>query len=291
MPKDVPEEVRCGAVLVGDDLSTDGLATWFEQEREAFFNSDAGNSDVDPWYGYMRYVNRLLGFSRISGVSSSVSSVLVLGPGSGIEIEDFAKEHPSWMLSFLEASESFSLELRRKWPTSTVVAPQISGDIALQDETQGLVCAFSVLHHIPNVSKVMREIFRVTKPGGTLLVREPCSSMGDWRGARSATPNERGIARKLMVEIAERAGFELRRSPVPILLEPINKMLKKTIGFGAIPWPLLYFADRAASWILSLNDHYWRDSWLKKIGPSSYFYVFVKPGSQDLMSERSSRRD
>lgn len=110
------------------------------------------------------------------------------------------------------------------------------------------------------------------------MFREPCSSMGDWRHPRSATPNERGISRKLLVDIANRAGFLVERDPIPVLLEPINTLLKKTIGFKRVPFPVLYRIDRMLSGLVSLNDYYWRDSWLKKIGPSSYFYLFRKKG-------------
>lgn len=143
--------------------------------------------------------------------------------------------------------------------------------------SQDVVCAFSVLHHIANVSKVIREIGRVTQKGGVLLVREPCSSMGDWRKPRSATPNERGIPKSLMIEFAKNAGFDLVEPAVPILFEPFNRLIKRTIGFGYINFSILYLFDAITSKVLSYNDHYWRDSLRKKLGRSSYFYVFKKP--------------
>lgn len=276
LPSEVGEDIRSGRVLVGDDFTQDQLERWFAQEQEAFFHDDAGNSDRDPWYAYMRYVNTRLGFERVRETGSRPESVLVLGPGSGIEIEEFAANHPDWQLNFLEASSNFSTELRRKWPAAVIVPPRASGDIDLLDESQTLVCAFSVLHHIPNVSKVMSEIGRVTRCGGTVLVREPCSSMGDWRGPRSATPNERGISRAYLTEAARRSGLRPQLQPVPVLLEPLNKIIKRTIGYRFVPFWLLYLVDRSLSGLAALNDHYWRDTWFRKLGPSSYFYVFRK---------------
>jgi ubiquinone/menaquinone biosynthesis C-methylase UbiE len=129
----------------------------------------------------------------------------VLGPGSGKEVEQFATQNPECQLHFLEASKNFQKILLDRFTGSRIVLPHYSGDIALADNSQDVVCAFSVLHHIPNVSKVIAEIGRITKPGGLMMTREPCSSMGDWRGQRSATPNERGISRSLMVKFAEQA--------------------------------------------------------------------------------------
>lgn len=278
LPFEISQSVKDGTYLVGDDFTEEQLTEWFSQEREAFFESDAGNSDEDPWYAYMRYVNELIGFSALAREPRRTSSMLVLGPGSGTEVELFALSHPECRLTFLEASTRFQDELRRRFPRSIIIEPHASGSIELDCETQDVVCAFSVLHHIPNVSKVLSEISRVTRPGGLLLVREPCSSMGDWRFPRSATPNERGISRKLLVDMAVRAGLAAEREPIPVLLEPINSLLKKTIGFRRVPFPLLYWIDRTLSKLASLNDHYWRDSRLKKVGPSSYFYLFRKTG-------------
>jgi SAM-dependent methyltransferase len=278
LPVEISREVKEGRVLAGDDFTDPQLELWVAQEREAFYHSDAGNSDVDPWYGYMRYTNEILGFSKVPAAIGSKGSILVLGPGSGIEVEHFAQQNPGWSLGFLEASANFRAQLAAKWPQSVIASPVPSGDICLPDSSQKVVCAFSVLHHVANVSKVVREVFRVTSPGGFFLVREPCSSMGDWRMPRSATPNERGIGRDLFVGIATQAGWEVDAAPVPVLFEPINKLLNKTIGYSAIPFGLLYLLDRAISWTAAFNDHYWRDAWYKKFGPSSYFYVLRKPG-------------
>lgn len=274
LPPEVTQAIKDGTCLVGDDFTDEQLALWFSQEQEAFYEADAGNSEEDGWYAYMRYVNWVLGFAVVKEAKIPLTAMLVLGPGSGTEVQRFAHAHPACRLNFLEASENFQSELRQRFPTSQIVVPRFTGEIALDDKTQDLVCAFSVLHHIPNVSKVISEVSRVMRPGGFLIVREPCSSMGDWRSLRSATPNERGISRQMMLEIAKKAGFELEKAPVPIILEPINKLLKKTIGFKNVPFPVLYQIDRALSKLVSFNDYYWRDSWLKKIGPSSYFYLF-----------------
>jgi SAM-dependent methyltransferase len=274
LPQEVSQEMKRGDVLVGDDFNSEQLALWFSQEQEAYFEGEAGTSEEDPWYAYMRYVNEILGFSVITQQDAPPESMLVLGPASGKEVGKFALENPGCTLSFVEASLNFQHQLRERFPGSTIIAPHFDGHIDLPSQSQDVALAFSVLHHIPNVSMVLSEMARVTRPKGLVLVREPCSSMGDWRFPRSATPNERGISRHLLIEIAIRAGLRQERQPVPILLEPINKLLKRTVGFAPIPFATLYRVDRLLSWALSFNDHYWRDSWLKKVGPSSYFYVF-----------------
>ncbi|MCX4028807.1 class I SAM-dependent methyltransferase [Endozoicomonas sp. SM1973] len=276
LPAVIDQSIKDGTCLVGDNFNDDQLKCWFLQEKEAFFEGDAGNSEIDPWYEYMHYVNECLGFEHIIKTKMNLDSILVLGPGAGKEIEKFSKLYKNCTLNFLEASENFQKILQKRFHGSNIIFPKITGDIELDDNTQNLVCAFSVLHHIPNVSKVIEEVARVVKIGGYFLVREPCSSMGDWRYPRSATPNERGISRNMMVNITKQTGFILDKRPIPIIFEPLNKVLKKTIGFRMLPYPMLYKIDRIFSWLISYNDHYWRDSWYKKIGPSSYFYIFRK---------------
>lgn len=279
LPSEVSAAIRAGTILAGDDFTGEQLATWLAQEKEAFYHADAANSEVDPWYAYMRFLNETLGFSRLGAHATPHPAALVIGPGSGTEIVEFARRNPHWRLSFLEASDNFGAALTRRWPDSVVIHPKVSGDIPLADGSQSLVCAFSVLHHIPNVTKVVGEVSRVLAPGGTFLVREPCSSMGDWRRPRAATPNERGISRRLLVQIAHDCGLQVAQRPVPILFEPLNRVLKGLLGRGTLSFRALYALDRAVSGLASLNDHYWRDRWYKKLGPSAYFYLFCKSGS------------
>lgn len=276
LPQTITDEIRAGEVLAGDALEGEALERWYAQEKEAYYEDDADIGKHDPWYAYMRYVNDRLVFRRLADRESG--SILFVGAGDGTEALAFSKSNPGWKLHFVESSDAFKRELSVRFPNAVVVDPDPDGNVPLEAALMDVVCAFCVLHHIANVSRVIGEVHRLLRPGGLFFVREPCSSMGDWRGPRSATPNERGISQSLMIRMADRAGFVFEGSPVPIVFEPINKALRRTIGFRALPFAALYAVDRVVSRVLALNDHYWRDTWIKKFGPSSYHYVFTKPG-------------
>jgi len=47
--------------------------------------------------------------------------------------------------------------------------------LPFKDETFDLVVCRGVLHHLPQLSNGLAEVFRVMKPGGLLAVSEPCS--------------------------------------------------------------------------------------------------------------------
>lgn len=275
LPLIISDEIRTGTALAGNDFQEDQLQIWFSQEQEAFFSNDAGNSEEDHWYRYMRYTNSRLGIDLLQEFGLAPTSALFLGPGGGSEIVDFRAAYPDSHLYLIEASDNFKSQLQRRFSNSTILHPSATGKITLPDNTVDVAFAFSVLHHIPNVSAVIYEMARVLKPTGVLVVREPCSSMGDWRFPRSATPNERGISAILIKQFAKAAGLQAHGKETPILLEPINRILKR-LSITAIPFPFLYIADRILSLAVSWNDHYWRDTFFKKIGPSSYFYVFRK---------------
>jgi len=274
LPQNITDDLRSGRVLAGDDLRGDALERWYAEEKEAYFQEGADSGETDPWYAYQRYVNDQLVFRHVA--NRRPGTILFLGAADGIEAAGFHRRHPEWHLAFIESSDSFRAALNKRFPGAEVRAPGLDGRMPFADGSVDVVCAFSVLHHIANVTDVMRETARTLKPGGEFFVREPCSSMGDWRGPRSATPNERGISNDWMLATARAVGLRLSARPVPVVFDPLNKMLVRTIGFRFVPMPVLYFVDRAISSMLAANDHYWRDTPLKKLGPSSYLFTFQK---------------
>jgi SAM-dependent methyltransferase len=276
LPNKISSGIKSGEILAGDSFSGNELRIWYEQEKEAYYAAESQTAYEDPWYKYMRYTNEKI-FFRIIPKNLNSGSIMFLGAGSGIEANNFYQLNPDWKLNFIESSDDFKSVLLSNFIGSDVIDSSIEGKINLESNSNDIVCAFCVLHHIANVTDVINEIYRVTKPGGLFFVREPCSSMGDWRFQRSATPNERGISKKFMIKAATEAGFNVKKNPVSIVFEPINKLLSKIGILEIIPLQLIYFLDRLLSWILSFNDLYWRDRFYKKFGPSSYAYIFQKP--------------
>jgi ubiquinone/menaquinone biosynthesis C-methylase UbiE len=102
------------------------------------------------------------------------------------------------------------------------VKPNISEKMNFPNNSFDLITCFGVLHHIPNVSYVIKEIYRVTNKIGFVLIREPVVSRGDWRKPRAFLTNkERGIPWDIRKEIIYESGF---------------KIVKETLfGFPVIP--------------------------------------------------------
>ena len=152
------------------------------------------------------------------------------------------------------------------------IDPLPSGEIKLKDNSISLITCFGVLHHIPNVSKIISEFTRVLERGGYLLIREPIVSMGDWRKKRRGlTSRERGIPEKIMLKIVKNNNFKIiskRKIMFPLtsrLRERFNRREKALI-------PIDFYLSKLFSW----NNKYHSNKFYHKIKPSSVFYVLKK---------------
>lgn len=186
-----------GKRLYGDDFSEEEIEQWFRDEEEGYYNllpeRKAGR------YGYYA-LNWYHGFRHIP--QSRFEHVLGVGSAFGDELQPVLDR--SAKITVLEPSGGFQN------PRFEYVKPHVSGQMPFADETFDLLTCFGVLHHIPNVSTVVREFGRCMKPGGWCLIREPIVSMGNWeQPRRGLTPRERGIPYSLMKEIVRNAGFEI----------------------------------------------------------------------------------
>jgi SAM-dependent methyltransferase len=71
-----------------------------------------------------------------------------------------------------------------------------------------LVTAFDILEHIEEDYVAAGEIFRVLRPGGTLLVAVPCD-MALWSAHDVAVGHVRRYTRETLTAVIEKAGFEI----------------------------------------------------------------------------------
>jgi len=278
LPLVVSKDIKNGHVLAGDDLQGEALSNWYAQEEEAFAGKDISLSltDTDPWYAYMRYVNNKLIFNRLGQLFGDCGSILFVGPGNGKEAEIISQLYPNWAIYFLEASADLRKSLKKKFAASVILKPNTNGTILLDDGSIDVVCAFSVLHHIANVSAHLAEFERILANRGRIFVREPCSSMGDWTKVRKTTPNERGISKYFFLHTALKLNLEPATPPRAIFFEPLNKLAHRLSLWHAMNFKTVFKLDILISKVFSFNDHYWRDTTLKKLGPSTYLYEFVR---------------
>lgn len=262
------QEYFAGTKLYGDDFSIEEIEAWFRDEAEAY--ADLGAKERSTYrYGYTE-LNKRHGYRFLSG--RPIEHALGLGSAYGDEflpIIDRLKR-----ITILDPSDAFSTDHIAGVPCR-YVKPQINGDMPFDDGSFDLITCFGVLHHIPNISHVMGECHRCLRTGGTMLVREPITSMGDWRRPRNGlTKRERGIPVQVFHEIIAKTKFRIRRQRFCIF--PIVTRLANQVGVAPFTSGALTALDSLVSAAFGWNDRYHRTRWFHKFGPQSTFFVLEK---------------
>lgn len=194
-----------GQRLYGDDFSEDAIQAWFEDEKEGFADLGAKNQ-ASYCYEY-HGLNLLHGFRYLP--TKIYRHTLSVGGAYGEELRPFLRNVKA--ITILEPSGAFATESLEGVPVE-YARPHPSGIMPFKDATFDLATCFGCLHHIPNVSAVLRELYRCIKAGGFALIREPIISMGDWRlPRRGLTKRERGIPLPVFRMLITKAGFSIEK--------------------------------------------------------------------------------
>jgi len=259
-----------GDELYGDNLSIDQIQVWYEEEKEAYADL-YGTEEKDALHGF-DIINELYGYKYIRKIPS-FKKTLGLGSSWGYEFLPIIEKIEE--LYIIEpSSQTISKELGNVKPIYS--KPESSGVISFPDNTFDLICAFSVLHHIPNVSFVLTELLRVLAPGGYLLLREPIISMGNWREKRPGlTKHERGIPEKIFADIFNKENIQVIEKHYHFTMTSFFRRIFKNSAF--FNSKVYYILDKYLSKILAFNIHYHARNKLERCAPQSIFYVLRKP--------------
>jgi SAM-dependent methyltransferase len=264
-----------GAELYGDDFDAAQIAGWFADEEHGY----ADLQGVDPRgpapqqrpaYGYAA-LNVHHGYSALP---RSLRFRHALGFGSNLGDELLPVLDRVERITLLDASDRYVVSDLQGVPVRYLLADP-AGAIAIESGSVDLITCFGVLHHIPNVSAVVRELARVLAPGGWLLLREPTTTMGDWRRPRRGlTLRERGIPRALLVSMVERSGLRVRRARD--CLFPPWVRLCGALGVGTFGSAAATAMDSLLASASAWNYAYHRSSVLARFAPASLFVVATK---------------
>jgi SAM-dependent methyltransferase len=257
-----------GEKLYGDDFSIEQIQEWYRQESEAYAQMYGINAKIET---YTHHVNNMYGYKYLKKIPT-FSKVMGLGSSWGYEflpIIDKIQE-----LHIIEAS----LQTRsKKLGSLTPVyhTPNVSGAINFPDNSFELINVFSTLHHIPNVTFVLKELFRVLKPNGYLLLKEPVISMGDWRRQRAGlTLNERGIPEKILDKTIKESNMcIIQKHYFACMTSFFVRMTNHHYFFRS---KCYYTIDKYLSKLFAFNIVYHSTTRLKRIAPQSVFYVLRK---------------
>jgi SAM-dependent methyltransferase len=267
------EQALGGQALYGDDFSNQEIALWLEDEREGYFklygNSDAVEDDqLADAYAALAAEH---GFKWLP--QRSFPSLLGIGSADGTELIPLLPK--SERITVLEPPAGFmATEIGGK--PVTYVKPTPTGAMPFDADSFDLIVCFNVLHHIPNVSKVIKEMFRVARPDAYVLLREPTHSMGDWRHPRRGlTKRERGISHAIFRKIIADAGFEAVRE-TQCSFSPASR-LSWFISRPVWTYKWIVQLDRLICRVPVWPRHYHATRTWQKIRPVVVAYVLRKP--------------
>lgn len=266
--KVVMEDFFSGKLLYGDDFALPQIEKWYKEEAEAFAN--LYGMSAEP-YDFNHSIDNMYGFKYIEFIKQ-FDQVLGFGSSWGYEFMPIVDKIKN--LSIIEASQ----QTRSKTLGGLVpryITPTVKGDLDLPDNTFDLITCFSAMHHIPNVTFVMNELFRVLKPGGYFLLREPIHSMGDWRLERiGLTKNERGIPKDYFEKIITNANMKtIRRNYYGFMGSFLERFFH---GSSILNSNIYLYIDKCLSDLFSFNSHYHETNKWQRIAPIYVFYVLRK---------------
>jgi len=260
-----------GKTLFGDDFTIEEIKSWYNQEKEAYANLGSKNAKIYEYHYHA--LNRIHGFNYLKG--EHFRHVLGLGAAWGYEFVPIIDEITH--LYIIEPSENLRSE--KVGPLKPIyITPAVSGTIDYPDDHFDLVTSLGTLHHIPNISYVFSELYRVTKKGGYILLREPIISMGDWTKTRNGlTTNERGIPLPIFRAII--AQYPLRIINEGLCFTMTAFFQRTWIKFSKIPiykYKSYVLLDKWLSKLFFRNLRYHATNKLGRIAPQSVFYVLKK---------------
>jgi len=257
-----------GTRLYGDGFSPEQIAAWHEREKEGYAELGAGDRE-NYHYGY-EALNRRHGLRYLP--IKRFSHALGLGSAYGDEFAPLSGRIDR--LTIVEPSKKFT-NTEVHGIATTYVQPDTRGRLPFEDNSFDLISCLGVLHHIPNVSDVLGELYRVCAPGGYALIREPIVSMGDWRKPRKGlTKNERGIPLEMFKNMVSDTGFEhvnMRLCVFPPLVR-----MAKVVGISPFNNDYFTWVDDVYARLFSFNKKYHATHWIHKFRPTSVFFVLTK---------------
>ncbi|MDQ4077639.1 MAG: methyltransferase domain-containing protein, partial [Chloroflexota bacterium] len=200
------------------------------------------------------------------------ASVLGFGSAYGSEFRPIA--HRIERLVIVDPSDTFVRSDVFGIPVA-YVKPTVEGVLPFRDNAFDLITCLGVLHHIPNVSCVLQELYRCLQPGGYALIREPVISMGDWTRPRPGlTKRERGIPLPLFREMIDQTGYWVMRESACMF--PLSRKFWSLTGISPYSSRLGTIFDQVLSKLTQWNLRYHATSFWGKLRPSDVFFVLTK---------------
>lgn len=173
-------------------------------------------SNVFPWV--LKVADRAFRREREEILGSARGRILEIGIGSGISLPFYSAQVEQ--VVGIEPSEALLLKAHQAAKNVPAMAGKVSlqagdaQDLQFADNSFDCVVAFLVFCTIPDPEKAAKEVFRVLKPGGSLIffehVQAPSERLARWQNRLNPVWNKLGCGCNLnrtTQEVFEQQGF------------------------------------------------------------------------------------
>ncbi|MGE3724342.1 MAG: class I SAM-dependent methyltransferase [Candidatus Sericytochromatia bacterium] len=130
--------------------------------RDFFIHFDKMREEIEP----LEYSYELHEYTQFKG-----KKVLDIGCGNGYVLSKYAQEGAN--VTGIDITET-AIDLCKKrfdfMNLNGVFQVENAESLPFEDNTFDCVCSMGVLHHTPNPTKAIEEIYRILKPNGRLIV-------------------------------------------------------------------------------------------------------------------------
>ncbi len=257
-----------GKELYGDNFGLEQIREWYKDEEEAY--AALGAKDKQSYHYAYHALNSLHGFKHVG--QREFANALGLGSAYGDEFNPIIRKIRN--LTIVEPSDAF-VDTEISGVPCKYVKPGEDGILPFEDNTFDLITSLGALHHIPNVTTVVNELYRCLAPDGVALIREPIVSMGDWTKPRPGlTKRERGIPLGVFLSIVRHAGFQIRKQSLCVF--PLIPKLTDRTGVAAYNSGFITRLDALVCGLFGWNKRYHATKLVHKLRPVSVYFVLTK---------------
>lgn len=263
-------ECFAGLRLYGDDFKPEHVERWVADEEEAYARLVGADRGRAYEYSYDA-VNRLHGYRWLPQIP--FPRVLGLGSAYGHDLEPIADRVTEF--SIVEPATGFWRPAVAGVP-ARYAKPTLTGRLPFPSDWFNLAVSLGTLHHIPNVSTVIGEVYRCLAPGGYVVLREPTISLGNWTRPRPGlTRHERGIPLSLFDRLVRTTGFEVvKRTRCLFGITPLlNRLSTRPVH----QYRAFLQVDRLLCALFWWNTRYHAEHQWQKLRPTAVYYVLRKP--------------
>ncbi|HRW11495.1 MAG TPA: methyltransferase domain-containing protein [Syntrophomonas sp.] len=141
-----------------------------KEKSRRYFDKSAFNYELtwDGQYCQQMYAQVL---EKIS--EQPFESLLDVGCGSGVMLAILGKEQPHMKACGIDLSEQMIKQAQIKLGTNADLRVGDADNLPWNDDIFDLAVCNAAFHHYPNPIQSLKEMYRVLKPGGRLVIADP----------------------------------------------------------------------------------------------------------------------